>query len=104
MNRGFSSSIGLSGVSCVRASGDTPERLFFHRLEGKRGGFLLGEPFRRRPVLRVPARPLRSARRHPVPTRPWYVWVLDSTGKPLVKWSLCSSIGLNRISLVRACG
>ena len=46
---------------------------------------------RRHPVLPVPARPRRPAVRRPVPTRPGYVRVLDSTG-------------LHRISLVRASG
>ena len=73
-------SIGLHRVSFVRASRDTPRRVFFDRLGGNRGGCLLGEPARRRPVLPVPAPPRRPAVRRPVPTCPWYVRVLDSTG------------------------
>ena len=43
--------------------------------------FLLGEQSgRRRPVPPVSARPRRPAVRRPVPTRPGYVRVLDSTG------------------------
>ena len=57
-----------------------PRRSFFHRMEGKRGCFLLGEKSRRRLVLPVPARPRRLAVRRPVPTRPGYARVLDSTG------------------------
>ena len=40
----------------------------------------------------------------PDPTRPWFVRVLDSTGQPVVNRSLCSSIGLNGVSLVHASG
>ena len=81
VNRGFCSSIGLHSISLVRASRGTPRRSVFHRLGGKRVGFLLGEQScRRRPVLPVPARPHRPAGRRPVPTRPGYVRVLDSTG------------------------
>ena len=39
----------------------------------------LGEPTHRLPVLPGPAPPRRPAVRRPSPTRPWYVWVLDST-------------------------
>ena len=82
VNRSLCSSIGLHSISLVRASRGTPRRSFFHRLGGKRVCFLLGEQSRRRrPVLPVPARPRRPAGRRPVPTRPGYVRVLDSTGK-----------------------
>ena len=40
-----------------------------------------GEPTRRRPVLPRPSPPRRPAMRHPDPTRPWYVRVLDSTNE-----------------------
>ena len=53
---------------------------FCDRLEGGMDGSLLGEPSRRRSVLPAPAQPRRPAERRPVPTRPWYVRVLDSIG------------------------
>ena len=49
-------------------------------LGGTRDSCLLGEPFRRRPVLPGSAPPRCSAVGRPDPTRPWYVQVLDSTG------------------------
>ena len=53
-----------------------PRKLFC--LESKRGGYLLSEPFRRRPVLPVGVPTRLPAVRHPVLNRPWYVRVLDS--------------------------
>ena len=41
-------------------------------------GYLLGEPLGRRPELPGPAPPGHPAVRHPAPTRPWYVRVLES--------------------------
>ena len=41
-------------------------------------GCLLGEPTRRRPILLVPAPTRRPAVRRHIPTRLWYVRVLDS--------------------------
>ena len=80
-NRGSSSPIGLHRVSSVRASKGKPKRSFFPRLGGNGVFFVLGEQSRRRrPVLLVPARPRRPAVRRPVPSRPGYVRVLDSTG------------------------
>ena len=76
----FCSFIGLHRLSVVRASRDTPRRVVFDRLKGTRDGCLLGEPTRRRPVLPVSAPPRHPAVRRPVPTRSWYVRVLDSTG------------------------
>ena len=58
-----------------------PGSYFVHCLEGKWGVFPLGEPSCRRPVLPVPARPLRPAVSRPVQSRPRYVRVLDSTGR-----------------------
>ena len=74
----FCTSIGLHRVSLFRASRGTPTRVVFDRLEGKKGSCHLGEPSRRHPVLPFPAPPRRPAVHRPVPTRPWYVRVLDS--------------------------
>ena len=79
VNRTFCSPIGLHRVYFVRASRDTSRRVFFDRLESVRDGCLLGEQIRRRPILLRPAPPRCPAVRRPVPTRPWYVRVLDST-------------------------
>ena len=67
VNRWFRSSIGLHRNSFVRASRDTPRRVFFDGLEGKRGGCIQGELTPRRPVLPVPAPPRRPAVRCPGP-------------------------------------
>ena len=54
---GFCSPIGLQRNSCGRACRDTPRMVFFGCLEGKKGGRILVEPTRRRPVVLVPAPP-----------------------------------------------
>ena len=51
----------------------TPRRVLFEGLEGTRGGCILGEPTRRRPVLPVLAPPRRIAVSRLAPTRPWCV-------------------------------
>ena len=78
-NRWFCSPIGLHRISYVRASRDTPRKVFFDCFERKRDGCILVETTRRRPVLPVPAPPRCPAVRRPAPNRPWYVWVLVST-------------------------
>ena len=49
--------MGLHRISLVRASGETFGTCVFDALEGTRGGCVLGEPIRRRPVLPGPATP-----------------------------------------------
>ena len=120
INRGstpdFVPAFGLNRVSLVRAYGAVFRRRVFVALEGARDPCLLGDQFCWHPVLPDPAPP--SAGR-PDPHRLWYVRVLDSSrysgqqpgtksargpaDKPLVNRGFCSPIGLNRISLVRAC-
>ena len=51
-----------------RASGESLRTVIFHGLGGKRGGYLLGEPTRRRPILPRPALPRRPAVRCAAPT------------------------------------
>ena len=53
----------------------------FDALKGTRDGCLLGESIRRRPVLPGLASPRRIAVCSLDPTRPWYVWFLDSKSK-----------------------
>ena len=69
----------VNRVFFVRASRDTPRRVFFDRMEVKCDGCFLGEPTCRRPVLPLSAPPSRPAVRRPVPTCPRYVRVLGST-------------------------
>ena len=76
VNRGFCFSVGLHKISLVCASGGTFGRRIFDALQNTREACPLGEQFSWHPVL-------PDAARHPAvrpdPTRPWYVWVLDST-------------------------
>ena len=76
-------------------------------LEGKRDGRFLGEPTRRRPVLLRPALPRRPAVRPPAvcppaPTRPWYVWVLDSTGQG-TRWAVDPRLTRGSTAALRKC-
>ena len=57
INRSLFSSIGLNGISFVRASGETFRRRVFDALGGARDACLLGKLFCRRPVLLGPAPP-----------------------------------------------
>ena len=84
VNRWFCSLVGLHRVFFVRASIDTPRKVFFDLLKGKRDVCLLAESSRRRPVLPVPASSRRPAARRPVPTRVCYVRILDSTSVLLI--------------------
>ena len=66
----LSSSIGLHGISCVRASEETFRTVAFDALVRKEDGCFLGGPSRRRPVLPFPAPPRRTAVRRPSPDPP----------------------------------
>ena len=128
VQRGYNNSpTGLHRISLVRASGGTFRTCVFDALEGAKDGFFVGEPIRR--LLVLPGRaPPRPAVRRPDPTHPWFVLIFPrhalhekglqrQGGGPLVSSqerraavvpqanrSLCSPIGLNWISLVRASG
>ena len=92
INRGSSSPIGLNGILFVRACKIRPFKKVVHdTLAGQTVGWLLGHPTRRRPVLPGPAAPRRSAVRCADPNRPWYVRVLDSTGRQKGAGPLVSS-------------
>ena len=81
VNRLFLSSCGLNRISFVRACEESFRTVVFDALGGERVGCVLGKPTRRRLVLPGPAPPRRPALRCPEPIRPWYVRVLDSTGR-----------------------
>ena len=68
VNRTFCSPCGLHRVSVARASEKSPRTVVQVASEGKRGGILLGEPIRRRPVLLRTAPPLRRAPPRPDPS------------------------------------
>ena len=79
VNRWFCSSVGLHRNSFVRASRDTPRRVFFdcREVSGTVASWanrLVGVPSCPSPPRR------RPAVRRPAPIRPWYVRVLDSRG------------------------
>ena len=80
VNRMFGPPLGLHRILFGRASGESSTTVVFDASEGKRKGCLLGEPSCRRSRPPRPACPRRPAVRRPVPDRPWYVRVLDSTG------------------------
>ena len=79
-NRSLCSSIGLRRISFVRASGESLRTVAFNLLRYKRDACFLDGQTRWRPVLPLPAPPRCPAVRRPVPTRPWYVQALDSSG------------------------
>ena len=93
-------SVGLHGYSFVVASGETFTTFVFDAFAGTRHEARLC-PAR----INLPGRPAKPPRRAPTdPTRPSCVRVLDSTGacQLVVNRSLCSSVGLHKVSHVRA--